>query len=310
VCAGRRTERVLIYGGKTGWLGNSLVDICTKQGMEVFIGKTRLEDRESLTQEIAIVEPDFVINAAGKTGRPNVDWCEDHPQETVRSNLLGTLTLFDVAYLHNIHVVNLGTGCIYSYDEEHPLDSGVGFTEEDTPNFRGSFYSFTKAMVDELVPFYPNVCNLRLRMPISDDLHPRSFITKIIKYDRVVNIPNSMTVLHDMLPLIPEMGRRRLVGNYNFINPGTISHNEILQLYKEFIDPTFTWKNFDLEAQSKVIKAPRSNNELDATKLLKEFPDLKPIKESVKGVFERMRAAQAAPDTQQQEHHKEHSDEL
>lgn len=37
---------------------------------------------------------------------------------------------------------------------------------------------------------YPNVLILRLRMPVSDDLHPRNFVTKISQYDRVVDIPN------------------------------------------------------------------------------------------------------------------------
>lgn len=40
---------------------------------------------------------------------------------------------------------------------------------------------------------YPNVLILRLRMPVSDDLHPRNFVTKISQYDRVVNIPNVST---------------------------------------------------------------------------------------------------------------------
>ena len=49
----------------------------------------------------------------------------------------------------------------------------------------------------------------------------------------------------------------------NFTNPGAISHNEILELYKQYIDPGLTWHNFTVEEQAKVIKAPRSNNLLD-----------------------------------------------
>jgi hypothetical protein len=70
-------------------------------------------------------------------------------------------------------------------------------------------------------------------MPISDDLSHRSFVTKITKYAKVVDIPNSMTVLHDMLPISLEMTRRELKGVWNFTNPGAISHNEILSLFKE-----------------------------------------------------------------------------
>ncbi|PKI60061.1 hypothetical protein CRG98_019546 [Punica granatum] len=160
--------------------------------------------------------------------------------------------------------------------------------EEDKPNFTGSFYSKTKAMVEELLKEYDNVCTLRVRMPISSDLNnPRNFITKISRYNKVVNIPNSMTILEELLPISIEMAKRNLRGIWNFTNPGVVSHNEILEMYKAYIDPDFKWANFTLEEQAKVIVAPRSNNEMDATKLKSEFPELLPIKESlIKYVFE------------------------
>jgi UDP-glucose 4,6-dehydratase len=125
-------------------------------------------------------------------------------------------------------------------------------------------------------------------MPISSDLsNPRNFITKISRYNKVVNIPNSMTILEELLPISIEMAKRNLRGIWNFTNPGVVSHNEILDMYKNYIDPNFTWVNFNLEEQAKVIVAPRSNNEMDASKLKNEFPELLPIKESlIKYVFE------------------------
>lgn len=60
---------------------------------------------------------------------------------------------------------------------------------------------------------------------------------------------------------------RRLTGIMNFTNPGAISHNQILELYKQYIDPELTWSNFTVEEQAKVIKAPRSNNLLDTTRV-------------------------------------------
>ena len=33
-------------------------------------------------------------------------------------------------------------------------------------------------------------------------------------------------------------------GTLNFTNPNVISHDEILEMYKEIVDPNFTWKNF------------------------------------------------------------------
>lgn len=125
-------------------------------------------------------------------------------------------------------------------------------------------------------------------MPIVQDLmYHRNFITKIIKYNKVINIANSMTVLPELLPLSIEMSRRKLTGIMNFTNPGAISHNEILELYKEYIDPEFSWENFTVEEQAKVIVAPRSNNMLDTGRIESEFPKILGIKESlVKYVFE------------------------
>ncbi|KAJ7564472.1 hypothetical protein O6H91_02G018400 [Diphasiastrum complanatum] len=279
--------KLLIYG-RTGWIGGLLGKICEKQGILYEFGAGRLENREQLKLDIAASNPTHVFNAAGVTGRPNVDWCENHKVETIRANVVGTLTLADVCKQFGLLLVNFATGCIFEFDDNHPLGSGIGFKEEDKPNFTGSFYSKTKAMVEELLKEYENVCTLRVRMPISSDLcNPRNFITKISRYEKVVNIPNSMTVLDELLPISIEMAKRNCTGIWNFTNPGTVSHNEILQMYRDYIDPKFKWVNFTLAEQAKVIVAPRSNNELDTTKFQKEFPHILPIKESLrKYVFE------------------------
>ncbi|KAJ1702249.1 hypothetical protein LUZ63_002028 [Rhynchospora breviuscula] len=278
--------KFLIYG-RTGWIGGLLGRLCEERHIQYAYGSGRLENRSQLIADIKSINPTHVFNAAGVTGRPNVDWCESHKVETIRANVAGTLTLADVCREQGLILVNYATGCIFEYDDLHPLGSGVGFKEEDKPNFVGSFYSKTKAMVEELLKNYENVCTLRVRMPISSDLmNPRNFITKIIRYEKVVDIPNSMTILDELLPISIEMAKRNLTGIWNFTNPGVVSHNEILEMYRDYIDPHFTWKNFTLEEQAKVIIAPRSNNELDTTKLKNEFPELLPIKESlVKYVF-------------------------
>eukprot|EP00897_Mesotaenium_endlicherianum_P003914 jgi/Mesen1/3550/ME000199S02701 len=279
--------KFLIYG-KSGWIGGLLGKLCEERGISYEYGQARLESRTAVEADIANVKPTHVFNAAGVTGRPNVDWCETHQIETLRANVLGVLTLADVTRLHNLPVINYATGCIFEYDAAHPEGSGIGFKEEDKPNFFGSYYSRTKAMVEEMLAQYENVAILRVRMPITSDLsNPRNFVTKISRYQKVVNIPNSMTILDELLPISIEMGKRKLSGIWNFTNPGVVSHNEVLELYKEYIDPSFTWKNFTLEEQAKVIVAARSNNELDATKLKNEFPELLDIKSSlIKYVFE------------------------
>ncbi|WZY73648.1 hypothetical protein YC2023_005888 [Brassica napus] len=279
--------KFLIYG-RTGWLGGLLGKLCEKQGIAYEYGKGRLEDRASVMADVRSVKPTHVFNAAGVTGRPNVDWCESHKTETIRANVAGTLTLADVCRENGLLMMNFATGCIFEYDAAHPEGSGIGFKEEDKPNFTGSFYSKTKAMVEELLREYDNVCTLRVRMPISSDLNnPRNFITKISRYNKVVNIPNSMTILDELLPISIEMAKRNLRGVWNFTNPGVVSHNEILEMYKSYIEPGFKWSNFTLEEQAKVIVAARSNNEMDGAKLSKEFPEMLSIKDSlIKYVFE------------------------
>lgn len=138
--------KFLIYG-RTGWIGGLLGQLCEDRGIAFGYGKGRLEDRSSILEDIRKVRPTHVFNAAGVTGRPNVDWCESHKVETIRTNVVGTLTLADVCKEQGLLMMNFATGCIFEYDNEHPQGSGLGFKEKDKPNFTGSFYSKTKAMV-------------------------------------------------------------------------------------------------------------------------------------------------------------------
>jgi dTDP-4-dehydrorhamnose reductase len=277
----------LVFGGKTGWFGQKMVAVLKDLGHTAICAESRLESREQIIKEIETVKPEFIINAAGITGRPNVDWCESHKQETMRVNVLGVLNLADIAYLKGIHVTNLSTGCLYNYDEKHPLGSGIGYKEEEEPNSTGSFYARTKIILEKLLVHYPNVLTLRVKMPVSDDMNPRSFLGKIITFKKVVNFPNSISVLDDLLPIAVEMALRGLTGIYNFANPGAMSHHEMLDLYKQYIDPNFTYQGFSPEEQAKASKN-RSNCELDVSKLLKEFPNIPHIRKSIVAMLERV----------------------
>jgi len=283
----------LIWGGE-GWVAGHLKSLLESQGKKVSTTTVRMQNREAVIAELQRVKPTHVLNCAGCTGRPNVDWCEDHKEDTIRSNVIGTLNLADCCFLENIHCTVFATGCIYTYDEKHPI-GGPGYLETDPANFNGSFYSETKAHVEEVMKYYPNVLILRLRMPVSDDLHSRNFVTKISKYERVVDVPNSNTILHDLLPASILLAEHNEKGIYNFTNPGAISHNEVLTLFKQYVRPDFTWKNFTLDEQSKVIKAGRSNCKLDTTKLinkLKEYNfEVPEVHEAYAQCFQRMAKA-------------------
>ncbi|RYP01849.1 hypothetical protein DL764_006052 [Monosporascus ibericus] len=285
--------RFLIWGAK-GWVAGHLEKIMRSRGEDVHKTTVRMEDREAVKMVLQRIQPTHVLNCAGCTGRPNVDWCEDNKAETIRSNAIGTLNLTDCCLLYGIHCTVFATGCIYHYDDTHPI-GGPGFKETDPANFRGSFYSEIKGHVEEMMKNYTNCLILRLRMPVSGDLHPRNFVTKISQYDRVVDIPNSNTILYDLLPASILLAKNNETGIYNFTNPGAISHNEVLSLFKEIVRPDFTWKNFTVEEQSKVIKAGRSNCMLDTTKLETKLAEygyaLPEIHIAYRQCFERMKAA-------------------
>ncbi len=55
----------------------------------------------------------------------------------------------DACFVKGIHITVFATGCIYHYDAEHPI-GGKGYVETDLSNFSGSFYSETKAHVEEV----------------------------------------------------------------------------------------------------------------------------------------------------------------
>jgi hypothetical protein len=95
-----------------------------------------------------------------------------------------------------------------------------------------SDFSLYTRHVEELLKEFESVCTLRMRMPITSDLqNPWNFITKISWYQKMVNTPNNMTILDELLPISIEMAKRNLQGIWNFTNLGVVSHNEILEMY-------------------------------------------------------------------------------
>ncbi|MDR3550958.1 MAG: NAD-dependent epimerase/dehydratase family protein [Candidatus Babeliales bacterium] len=282
-------KNILVFGGAHGWIGQRIVTLLRDLGHNPICAQSRLENRQDIIAEIARTKPHYIINAAGIIGNPTVDWCEDHKEDTIRTNVLGTINLIDVAFLHNLHVTNISTGCIYEYDEAHPMRSGIAFTEEDEPNFDGSFYSRTKIQMEKLILNYPNVLNLRVKMPISTDMD-KGFVAKISKYKKLINVPNSLCILEDLLPVAVDMTLRELKGNYNFVNPGAISHNEVLDMYKQYIDPHHTYENFSIQEQDKILKARRANAELSADKLLKLYPNIPHIKDALPRLLKAIKA--------------------
>jgi len=101
---------ILIWGGN-GWIASHLVSLLKSQGTTVHTTTVRMEDREAVIAELDSIKPTHVLNCAGCTGRPNVDWCEDNKEATIRSNVIGTMNLTDACWLRGIHVTIFATGC-------------------------------------------------------------------------------------------------------------------------------------------------------------------------------------------------------
>ncbi len=76
-----------------------------------------------------------------------------------------------------------------------------------------SNFSLYNGQVEELLKEFDNVCTLRMRMSITSDLqNPWNFITKISRFQKMVNTPNNMTILDELLPISIEMVKRNLQG--------------------------------------------------------------------------------------------------
>ncbi len=304
---------ILIYGHR-GWIGSQFVTLLreinqseteVKNHHRINLGTARVDHDEDLIREIDRIRPTHVISFIGRThGKigdrvyPTIDYLEqpDRLVENVRDNLYAPVLLALLSRRYNYHFTYLGTGCIFSYDSLHPcpnvddVDQGgllrddtknlQGFLESDTPNFTGSGYSTVKGFTDRLAHYLP-MLNLRIRMPITGKSNPRNFITKICKYEKICSIPNSMSVLPTLLPLVVDMMNKGLQGSINLTNPGVITHNRILTLYREHVDPNHTWNNFTIQQQDEVLDAKRSNNYLDTTRLESLYPNVPDIEQAV-----------------------------
>ena len=280
----------LVWGGN-GWIGGQFQDILHKRGWKVISATSRADNREAVLEEIRQHNPTHVICLIGRTHGPGystIDYLEQKGKlvENINDNLYGPLVLAGVCKSKGLHMMYMGTGCIFEYDNTHVCDvSGVcGFTEESKPNFFGSEYSTVKGFTDRLMneQFADTVLNVRIRMPISSTDGPRNFISKIIAYKNICSIPNSMTVLDDILPRLVDALERGIKGPLNATNPGVIEHSTILKWYKEFQNPDHTWTEVSNDTLvSKLVKGARSNNYLDTSRITSLFPDLPTIGESV-----------------------------
>ena len=288
--------KIIIYGG-LGWIGTQFTKLLRNMDVSFVLGESRAQNSKLVLSEIKNSAATHVVSMIGRTHGTiknktysTIDYLEQPGKlvDNVRDNLFAPLTLALICNELNVHFTYLGTGCIFKYDDVHPFGQEQnGFSEIDKPNFFGSGYSVVKGFTDQLMhQLEKNVLNLRIRMPITTEPNPRDFISKITTYKKICSIPNSMTVLPDILPIALDMMEKCKTGTYNMTNPGLITHNKILEMYREIVDPGFTWQNFSSEEQSKILASERSNNYLDTSKLESEYPKIHHIHEAIRKCLE------------------------
>ncbi len=260
----------LIFGN--GYMGSRIKD---EFGYK--LSNFRITDMDSLGAYLDAEKPDIVINAVGKTGRPNIDWCETHKEETLFSNLVVSTLLAIACSKRGIYMVHIGSGCIYEGD-----NCGKGFIEEDEPNFYGpQFYAKTKILSEKVLCEF-NCLQIRIRMPLDDHSHERNLIDKLLKYPKVIDVQNSITTVPHLLTAMRVLIGKKATGVFNVTNPGTISAAEVLNLYKEIVNPSHKFEIFSLEELDKITLGKRSNCKLDSSKLECEGAYLPEVHDAVR----------------------------
>jgi dTDP-4-dehydrorhamnose reductase len=264
--------QTLIFGN--GFLGKQMADYLGADLSSARI--TSLEDIGAAITE----KPDIIINAVAKTGRPNVDWCEDNKEETYFANVEVPKMLAAYADREGIRMVQFSSGCIYEGDK-----GGSGFTEDDEPNFEGSYYSHTKAEAERALTKYDNILTLRPRMPITAVPSDRNLINKLLGYKSIIEVPNSVTIIEDLLPALKGLIEGGHAGIFNMINPEPVTHKEIMDLYEQYSGKSLG--KVYIPASELRVKAPRSNTVLSMNKLDSLGLGLPSTKESLSRILKR-----------------------
>ena len=284
--------RILIFGAN-GWIGSQLLSLFTHSPNLEWVksSSVRCQNKEGLKQEFDDLQPTHVISCIGRThGKicgveiPTIDYLEEPGKlvENMTDNLYAPLLLAHLCNERSIHYTYMGTGCIFENNSEKSE-----FTESDLPNFFGSSYSIVKGITDQIMTLYPNTLNVRIRMQITAQPNSRDFITKILGYEKICSMPNSMTVLDELLPILVDMVLTKRTGTINLTNPGVISHEEILEMYQFMIDPSKKWKTMTYEEQSLLLKSKRSNNKLDTSLLKSWYPNVCDIHTAIRNTLEK-----------------------
>ena len=288
---------IYLLGG-SGYVGQAYQALLTRKGV-TFRNLRRAEldytDPAVLLAALQRDRPDFLINAAGYTGKPNVDACELHKVECLLGNAVLPGIVAQACEEAGVPWGHVSSGCIYSGDGP----GGRGFTEQDPPNFtfrsnHCSFYSGTKGLGEEVLAGHPDLFLWRLRIPFDSVDNSRNYLTKLMRYPRLLEATNSISELEEFTEATLACWTKRVpFGTYNVTNPGQVTTHEVVALIrqsgvsrKEFV----FFANED-EFMRVAAKTPRSNCVMDSAKLAGAGIRLTEVHEAVARALAEWKAA-------------------
>ena len=234
---------MILLLGATGYIGQAFAHELKQRGNN-FTALSRKDvdytNFEVLIKFLREHKPDFVINAAGYTGKPNVDACELDKAGTLQGNTLFPATVAHACAAAGVPWGHVSSGCIYagakiSEDgkirtekdltppalrallEKNPVTIH-GFTETDVPNFSFrdlpcSFYSGTKALGEEAILGLGQSYVWRLRIPFDEFDNARNYLSKLQRYAKVYDNTNSVSHRGDFVRACLDLWERRAMRN-------------------------------------------------------------------------------------------------
>lgn len=293
------SSNMILILGSTGYVGAKYEQYLKGRGIPCRAVSRKEVDYtrvEPLTELLISSRPEFLINAAGYTGKPNVDACEINKLATLQGNAVFPGVVREACESTGTPWGHVSSGCIYSGRRA----DGQGFSEEDTPNFsfrtnNCSFYSGTKALGEEILSGAKDCFIWRLRIPFNNENNPRNYLTKLMTYKTLLEAENSISHLEEFVASTFACWEKRIpFGTYNVTNPGAIMTSDVVRWIqeetarrdKEGIPCPFprSYAFFDdLESFMKIAaKTPRSNCVLDTAKLTEAGISLTPVEEAVR----------------------------
>ena len=311
---------MILLLGATGYIGHAFQTELTRRG-ERFVALSRSQVEytkfQSLYDYLKSSRPSFIINAAGYTGKPNVDACESAKADTLQGNTLFPQVLANACAALDIPFGHVSSGCIFAgawidYGDGWVVEKDMtkpefraiakdspekirGFDETMTPNFSFrdepcSFYSGTKALGEEAIQDVGHSYIWRLRIPFDEFDNPRNYLTKIQRYAKVYNNFNSLSHRGDFVNACLDSWFQKVpFGTYNVTNPGYVSTAEVLEMIKEILKPEreFEFWKSDAEFYTTGAVAARSNCIMDSSKLLKAKIQMPIVHHSLKTALDK-----------------------